>query len=727
MGRHNASRDGQCKIAAGVFPKSCSRDVTAITMTEAEFITAVGERAGLIFDPALPTAERLIPAEWVCRSLTKCDRVTIRNAIIEGNVEVDGIKVTSQVHFADCEFQNLYAPYSEFESLVRFERCRFDAVQMRGARFSFALLFRACEVLQEFQISFSTVGTELDLDKSQFNKDFFAVSCTVGATLFAREAMFFGDVIASNIAVRGQCDLKDSIFRKSLVFVDGSFRTLALPGGVVNGTAKFDRCTVRGTLLCTGRQFHDRTTFMGLRVTGQLGFDDCIFGSEANFEGAEGNDWWFRRAQIQGVLTATGAHFFSADLENTTVVGDAHFLDIKIDTGLSFGGAEFHHAFYLDRARSGAAVRFVASKLRKPKVGGMLSLAGATIGSQLVCESLKCCEVASIESADVRADISIQDCDLRELCGIGVRIGGNLEILETTFNSQCSLSGAVVGQSVIFRGSTFTGQLQLERCQIGQDIVWERTVFRSGVACYALNANGRLAMDSAILIGKLDLRGSRVADIWFQPPAGSKSTAKSLSTLVCDLRHCSYERVQVHCADMIGLLERARPFQRQAYFQYERFLRSIGNDGEADEVYFRQRVQASHQLIGPLDRLSNGLVWSLTGYGVKPLRAVAWLIVLLMTTAFLYHTAKGFADVSQLSANVAPCTSLPNWQDSVGLSIKTYIPVDQPSNWIVANCAIPGLGIKSYLLIDFFRLVVAIAASFLLATVTGLVRYVGRE
>ena len=246
---------------------------------------------------------------------------------------------------------------------------------------------------------------------------------------------------------------------------------------------------------------------------------------------------------------------------------------------------------------------------------------------------------------------------LSRLSLLGANIRGHLQIVGSRFSGQLDLSGAIIGEFVLYwpNGDTDISKGEL----IAEVPIWQQgvQVILRNMTAGALQAN---------------------KESWFHDRDG---------WIVVDMVGFEYGRLTgssgqkevmiAHSADqLVEWLERTRPNRMKDVYDpgpYEHLaalLRREGMEGKADWVEYSKFVRRSEAV--PFgtpwyeEHILWPLSWALVGYGVYPFKAVLW---------FLGLVAAGVA-VGSASRDKK---NLRGWVDRLWFSVENALPLVEPN------------------------------------------------
>ncbi|HKN56843.1 MAG TPA: oxidoreductase, partial [Amycolatopsis sp.] len=270
------------------------------------------------------------------------------------------------------------------------------------------------------------------------------------------------------------------------------------------------------------------------------------------------------------------------------------------------------------------------------------------------------------------------------------KIAGNLQLTDATLQGTLRLQGVQVGGSVNLYGTQLTDpgrratscfSLDVRTARVGRDLVLRDNKERPFIA------EGGANLDGAQVARRVDIRGARlgslppfnialdasdvVADEFHLlpglPPAGRVALRRAHCGTLADndefwaardgieLEDFRYDalRVPIPLDDdkalnqRIDLLRKAmRGYRPGPYDQLAHMLRAAGNEEHASTVALRKQqfryeaLAKGFKMFGPGVRMWSWLQRSMVGYGYRPVRALGWLIALLVLGSLWFGLGK---------------------------------------------------------------------------------------
>lgn len=354
----------------------------------------------------------------------------------------------------------------------------------------------------------------------------------------------------------------------------------------------------------------------GLDVTGTLRMVNARLSGSLRLSGA--------RIQVE-LGKAEPQHTRAVHLDGTDIDGDFdgvglraggqfRMADIIVRGNLFMRGATF---YYPDRDALSARRSKVSGNLRLADcvVTGTVRLQGMTVGGSIELHGTQ----TSHPEVTGRSSWSV---DLRS-----VEVARNIQLTanhDQPFVAQggVSLDGAVVKRRIDLTGADLGAMPQHRVALDCGDAVADEFVF-----CFARPAQGRVQLARA--------RCGTLSDdelLW-------KATGG------LDLEDFRYDAladsIALHDDDVVRnrlqlLHDAIGGYRPGPYDQFAAMLRASGNEEHADTVLMRKQqyryesIARGYRVLGPAVRLWSWLQRRMVGYGYRPVRALAWLLLLLV-------------------------------------------------------------------------------------------------
>jgi hypothetical protein len=366
---------------------------------------------------------------------------------------------------------------------------------------------------------------------------------------------------------------------------------------------------------------------------------------------------------------------------------------VRVDGNLELSdGLEALGTIRMVNARIGGSLRLAGADLkvargtRTPYYDRALHLDGSEIGGDIEATSLR------VQSGQVRlADVTVGGNVLAwntlflhperdAFSARRTKIAGNFHLTDATVQGTLRLQGIEVGGSVNLYGTKLTEpgvrattsfSVDVRTARIGRDLVLTEDKDRP------FHAEGGVNLDGATIARRVDLRGAELgslsrdgialdasdvkADEFLltpsHPPSGRVVLRRAhcgtlddnenfwVSTGGIELEDFRYDALKIAIKldddktidKRIKLLRNALDGYRPGpYDQFAATLRASGNEEHASTVSFKKQqfryeaLAKGFKFFGPGVKLWSWLQRSMVGYGYRPVRALGWLLALLL-------------------------------------------------------------------------------------------------
>jgi hypothetical protein len=485
-------------------------------------------------------------------------------------------------------------------------------------------------------------------------------------TRFQGEARFHG------VHIGGQADFTGAQFERKASFdraqIDGGafFRPATGPDGKLLVDAN-------GNPLVT--RFKGEARFVGVHIRGNAEFDAAQFEQKASFDGAQiDGDAFFRPARgpddkLLPVRFKGAGRFLRAHIKGTASFTGAQFEGTK--DAASFDGAQIDGSAFFRPATSPDGNPLVT------RFKGEARFPVAVFGSQADFTKAEFARGANFENAHFRDAAMFR---------------------EAAFSAEgvANFGGARFERGAFFQGAKFQGPAQFTAARADRDAYFQDAVFDGP-------ANFREAHFHVVSFRE---------ETTESPPAGAEAQFHK----DVDLRWFTYERIGVAWRELLGKLEQ---FTRHPYIQLESVLRAMGEEGDADRIYYERRLLESRRLRekcwqalrppeGTWKRwasynrvigatcpcLGDAIEHFLLGYGVRVGRLWCMTVLVLLVGVLVFHLP---AAVTAAKTGLPPPDPLGlDWMQALGVSLNQFLPVTIPSgsNWAPTGKPIPVCGAR---------------------------------
>jgi uncharacterized protein YjbI with pentapeptide repeats len=280
-------------------------------------------------NPSYPEAERTIDANWINDAATRHVRIHIRNAVIQGRLNLQDVSLGQEFVLEGCIVKD-YADFSHTTFKQDFGVS--DAVFVSGVSFQ-GTTFERKATFQRVRFE----GDPIIFADTHSLGDFDAEGATFGTK-------GGGTAVFTHAQFDATADFAMSVFNINTHFIATQFLGQGyFPGAKFEGSADFSRAhfydvatfgagapadfnvTFEGPALFIETQFDSFAWFNGVSFSGDGNFTSARFGSHAEFRGAT---------------------FDSAEFIGTHFDGEAHFENAVFGGPGSFRNAIFHAVYF---------------------------------------------------------------------------------------------------------------------------------------------------------------------------------------------------------------------------------------------------------------------------------------------------------------------------------------------------------------------------------------------
>lgn len=382
----------------------------------------------------------------------------------------------------------------------------------------------------------------------------------------------------------------------------------------------------------------------GTRIVGLLDLESCRIPRDLCLLNCRFDSPLVLRSAIVDTLQLDGSAFPGLEATRLQARGSAYLRGVGVDGGIDLKGAQLGGDLVLDGATvvQDRGVAFDGSHI---SMRGDMTLRAALIRGAI-----------DVSGARLGGDLNLNGIDLQYsedpvLDAKGVQVQGNVSLAGARVAGEVNLTGARVVGDFHLNGGIFTATKDLA-------VVLNRAVIEGAF----------FLRDGAKVTGGLSLAGTRVELI-----VDEKECWPAPGDLLLNrFTYKGFLASPVDAASRLDWLSRQDParwgerFWPQPYEQLSVVLSAMGHHDDARAVQLEkerlQRRLRKARARSPLARLAyaagDGLLWVTVGYGLRPLLAFVWIILLwLMGVGLLAAVqAKG-----ELRPNVAVFLRSPEW------------------------------------------------------------------
>ncbi|PSL55231.1 hypothetical protein B0I31_105190 [Saccharothrix carnea] len=660
-----------------------------------------GARGLDVFDPSPPRSVRMAAAE-VLRGVGEPDgtwRLPRRRAGMPPVVRVADRFLTGTLDLRAVEF-----PY-----LLEFVRCRFeeppDLRQGKLAGIAFAdcrlpgVSARNLSSANEVSLDGSTVEGLVDLVDADVAGSLSVrdsvLSVPDGIALHADRLKVAGGFLAQRVRVTGELRMAGAHVGGYCNFSGGLLtnprgHSINGTGLHVGGNLLMNGCTLRGTVLLAGARVDSALTLRGTTAADGRSDDDALDPhSDPNATLV------FDRIAVDGDVQLD---------RGFTSAGTVRMVNAALGGTLSLSGGSFD-ALGADDGEPTGYGRALATDTAEPTgYGRALHLDGTTVGGDIIGRQATVRGQVRMVDFQAKGSLILDGSTLDNpradaLLGNRSRIGSNLAAREVEVAGGLELRGVQIGANLDLRGSRITKpgryrhqpagkpSLDVGGAVIGRDLICARGakefVAHGGVRARRAHIGRMATFEGAVLGDKLDahalnLLGMQVQELVVKPispPRGDVTLRQVRCTVLdddehfwgatgwIDLEEFRYDSLR-HPIDLRddGEVERRLRWLRQAmrrtyrpgpYDQFAEMLRAGGNDEHAATVLVEKQrlryraVAEGRRWLGPLVLVWSWLQRAMVGYGYRPARALAWLVVTWLLGAVYFEAGPELSEINQ--------------------------------------------------------------------------------
>jgi uncharacterized protein YjbI with pentapeptide repeats len=645
------------------------------------------------FPPALPADKRAVKAIWIQEALRKQQPVHIRNAIIQGALDLRGLQIGTELALSGCEFRDAVDfSFSTFSGNLSLTDCTFHhqisflEATARSLNISRAQFLLDRARMSPLEMASATAGV-VAASPGDVAVGVAGATSRVGPAVPPPTVTMMGLTVTGPVGAGGavfgdgvRVRLDSADFRKGAVFNDVHF----------GGDADFHRVHCGGELAMGGARFRRRVRFDAATIDGIAQFGAGRERARATFEGDAtfvgttfGEEAFFGGTRFEGV-------------DGQTAFGGARFRGVADFSGAVFiGDVDFTHAHF------GELATFRGATFAKEAVFN-----GATFEDKVLFSAWEGSNNAAFGGrADFTGAHFRRGADFQE-----VTFTDNADFNTAHFEHATTFGSARFNQAARFEGAQFTGLAVFDRAAPPEgerpDTTFQNVSFNG--ARFERDAH----FAAASFAGPATFRGT-VFRFLVLAKAG---TAEPVGGSV-DMRGCTFERFY---GEWHPILSRLDPYDRQPYAELEKFLRTAGQDDDADTVYL-ERCDAERReewRRGHYVAWAESLIYKLVANcGVRPYRIVIAFIALGAWSAFVFSRPKAvqpkagsenadsgtrglsFGDANRFTLRLLLPVDLPlarSWEPRedthyAGLSFSDWATVFKIAGWVLVPLAVVGL------------------------------------
>ncbi|MGW8763011.1 pentapeptide repeat-containing protein [Streptomyces sp. NPDC055815] len=454
------------------------------------------------------------------------------------------------------------------------------------------------------------------------------------------EVRFTGDAELEGIDFGGFCSFESAVFGGGVYVQDvragGDFRLSAaqVAGDVwlddteVGGDAWFYEARIQGTLRFCVRKVVGSATFKGMtcgdayfsgaRVCGVASFNEAVIDGEAAFDGAvfgEGAD--FEKIRVVGRACFDGTHFHqsAARFDGADIAGDMPFAEAHFEAEATFDGATIGGDLSFSGARLEADVGFRRAVFRRTARIGPLVCPGTVDFSYAVFEAAVTLEAAA-------GEVRCRQTRWASTAALRLRY------------AEVDLSDAVMEfpVTVVGRPRPFVSPEGEVIAEPGLTDDRVRVTSVKGVdAAHLVLAD--VDLTSCLFVETVHLDQLRLEGrcLLSPPPAGPRWIRRRT---LAEEHHWRATRYGGGWTPAPPGVEKHEPgVLAPVYRQLRKALEDGRNEPGAADFYYGEMEMRRHDATASRgERTLLRLYWALSGYGLRAVRALAWLVLAMTAT-----------------------------------------------------------------------------------------------
>jgi pentapeptide repeat protein len=680
--------------------------------------------------------------------------IELKHAIIEGPLNLKYITFKGEVTFINCEFSDTVDfSFATFQRSVSF---------VDNSVFKKRVDFRAAHAMRDFRVSYSQFKDDCCFMDFRADEVFRAEGTHFNTASF-EQAVFAKRVFFCPKNPEEKNDTAKQVqFDGDVTFMDAHIQGAAhFEGAAFNGAADFRRTQIESSVHfgC----FIDRPG-----ESGQAAFIRTCFVGDAKFNGA----------RIQGTAYFRGVHFHgNADFERAWIGGhalfiqrnkhnssvpacfmkEARFLSAYVGGNAEFDGACFEEEAIFERIEVNRNAFFRSfydpnGTLIKTEFKGKASFLGSRIKGDAEFRGTKFTGVhvtqktkkADFEGFQVEGTAFFND----KFDGLPV---GNVcfnipvEFMNAHFHQQAKFPHACFKKGVDFTNLTVDGSAEFECAKFHEETKFISAYFKNQISLKNAEFNGKLDFtdlkvdgaaffdEAKFLNTETKFHASRFKTLYlkgavFNPRKFEKRWSDSIwekslpyykkrlwhqikSNGNIDMSGTTYDYIQVDLDNILLCLD---PYDRQPYTQLEKSYRSVGQDREADIVYYDGSCRAGQQLWSTVCRegdfatlskrrarrelpraFFNGFQRKVFRYGVRPYRLLLISFGMLLLGMLVFVNAGSIVHKDVRERALHPEPHVTTWGEAFNMSLRQFIPVVEippGADWVPSDRLAPLLG-----------------------------------
>lgn len=559
--------------------------------------------------------------------------ITIKNAIIVGNLDLTNAEVPRWLEITKCIFmgkidlgdsffqrglnlaESHFLDKADFYSLKVGGRAIFDKALFRGP-----VDFGLADIASAFEASGTRFESTAGFD-----------SLKVGSSAFFKKAVFRRGVNFVSANVSSNFEAEESRYESAEE--DSNFHSLKVGGhailqnAVFRGPVKFDSANIASHFFAQRARFENpdsAANFTSMKVGHSAHFGETTFRGPA----------LFLTASIKGQFAAHGARFVGKESQ-------------AVFNGLTVGSDAF----------------FTNAVFRGP-----VDFVGATIASYFVAKE------ARFESTE--STVSFNALTVRGLATFD----------NAVFRGPVNFGSSNFAFRFDANNTVFCGPVDLDLATIGSYFVAKEAQFENTANFTCLRV-GAAFFTNAVFQGSVGIGGADIGDLHLE---GAKfQEAKEIT-----LEGMTYKNIYTEKRDFkeaVEMLNHMKRYHPQPYKQLESYLAGLGYKELADAVFVegkrRERRETWNWLSWefPTNVLKFIFLEKAVGYGRYVNRVVWYVIIFIALGTAIFSSPKIFKDERKLSLSSACWYSLGLFLPFVTLDVVKFHVIDKGAYFSLEN------------------------------------------
>lgn len=462
--------------------------------------------------------------------------------------------------------------------------------------------------------------------------------------------------------------LSHCIFNNPVTFQESSFKKdLTLTGSKFLDSANFKGIKVEGSVFCNEVTFEREGLWCDAKIGKKFDAQKVQFKSntgKADFNGMKvENNAYFTSAKFSGPvdfgLVHIGRQFNMNQAEFFNAKETVNFISLKVDQIAYFKGVGFHGP--VDFAIAQIGIQFNADKAEFLHPDKLANFSGIKVGNTIYFQGAQFHGPAKFEFAEIGVNFRATGAGFLNVCqpknlskmkvGHKVFLNGaiilcNLDMSYGEFYD-VELNGSLKDDPPKAQLSVSLPMVKLKGAVVQRDLTIANVKIGELDASY-MQVKGRTLFDNVEIDTLADFRNSSFQSLYFTKvkwPAMDK--VKNIRKVY--LGEMSYSSIDIDKqggGDLskddfrkINEFVEASPFNSQSYVQLESFLKRIGKESWANQVYIHMRDRELSEKMAWWDprRWLEWFFWGvLAGYGRAPFRVFFISMLLIILGAVLY-------------------------------------------------------------------------------------------